>query len=41
VIAIPNREFPPDEDALELAADILESIEQLTPERISQAAAAT
>jgi HAD superfamily hydrolase (TIGR01509 family) len=41
VIAIPNRDFPPDEDALGLAAEVLESIEQLTPERVKQAAAAT
>ncbi|HUZ28758.1 MAG TPA: HAD family phosphatase [Solirubrobacteraceae bacterium] len=39
VVAIPNREFPPDEDALALAAVVLESIDQLTPERITRAAA--
>jgi HAD superfamily hydrolase (TIGR01509 family) len=41
VIAIPNREFPPDDDALALAAEVLDSIEELTPARIKQAAAAT
>jgi HAD superfamily hydrolase (TIGR01509 family) len=39
VVAIPNREFPPDEDALALAAAVLESIDQLTPERIRRAVA--
>jgi HAD superfamily hydrolase (TIGR01509 family) len=34
VLAVPNREFPPDEDALGLAADVLGSIAELTPERI-------
>ena len=41
VIAIPNREFPPDSDALARAAVVLQSIDQLTPERIRRAAAAT
>ena len=40
VIAIPNREFPPGDDALGLAAAVLESIDQLTVERVRQAAAA-
>jgi HAD superfamily hydrolase (TIGR01509 family) len=39
VIAIPNREFPPADDALALAADVLQSIEQLTPERVRRAGA--
>jgi HAD superfamily hydrolase (TIGR01509 family) len=38
VIAIPNREFPPDSAALASAAAVLESIDQLTPERIRAAA---
>ncbi len=31
VIAVPNREFPPDRDALELAARVLDSLDALTP----------
>ena len=31
VIAVPNRDFPPDPDALELAALVLDSLEELTP----------
>jgi HAD superfamily hydrolase (TIGR01509 family) len=38
VIAIPNREFPPDDDALALANDVLESLAGLTPERVRHAA---
>jgi HAD superfamily hydrolase (TIGR01509 family) len=34
VFAIPNRDFPPSEDALALAAEVLESITELTPERV-------
>jgi HAD superfamily hydrolase (TIGR01509 family) len=34
VIAVPNRDFPPDPDALELADVILDSLEELTPERV-------
>jgi HAD superfamily hydrolase (TIGR01509 family) len=34
VIAIPNRDFPPEPDALALAAVVLDSLEQLTPERV-------
>jgi HAD superfamily hydrolase (TIGR01509 family) len=34
VIAVPNREFPPDEDALGLADLEIESLEQLTPAAI-------
>jgi HAD superfamily hydrolase (TIGR01509 family) len=37
VIAIPNASYPPDEKALELADDTLESLDQLTPERIEGA----
>jgi HAD superfamily hydrolase (TIGR01509 family) len=35
VIALPNKDFPPAGDALALAADILGSLDDLTPERIS------
>jgi HAD superfamily hydrolase (TIGR01509 family) len=31
VVALPNREFPPDPDALALAAVVLESLDELTP----------
>jgi HAD superfamily hydrolase (TIGR01509 family) len=34
VIAVPNRDFPPDPDALVLAALTLDSLEELTPERV-------
>ena len=34
VIAIPNASYPPDEEALELADDLVESLDDLTPERI-------
>jgi HAD superfamily hydrolase (TIGR01509 family) len=34
VIAVPNRDFPPDPDALELADVTLDSLEELTPERV-------
>jgi HAD superfamily hydrolase (TIGR01509 family) len=34
VLAIPNPQFPPAEDALALADDVLESIRELTPERV-------
>jgi HAD superfamily hydrolase (TIGR01509 family) len=37
VIAVPNRDFPPDPAALELADAALESLEQLTPDRIRAA----
>jgi HAD superfamily hydrolase (TIGR01509 family) len=32
VVAVPNREFPPTEDALRLAQVVLESLDQLRPE---------
>jgi HAD superfamily hydrolase (TIGR01509 family) len=38
VLALPNREFPPARDALALAADVLDSIAQLVPERVERAA---
>jgi hypothetical protein len=34
VLAVPNRAFPPTDDALELAAVVLESLDQLTPSLI-------
>lgn len=34
VIAVPNREFPPGEDALALADDVVDSLAELTPERV-------
>lgn len=37
VLAIPNRQFPPDTDALALAADSIASIETLSPALVSQA----
>src|SRR5436305_321562 len=36
VIAIPNREFPPAEDALSLASDVVHSLTELDPDRIEQ-----
>ena len=36
VIAVPNREFPPGADALKLAALVLGSLEQLTPEVVGE-----
>ena len=38
VIAIPNRDFPPEPDALELASQVLDSLAELTPQLISQRA---
>jgi HAD superfamily hydrolase (TIGR01509 family) len=35
VIAIPNQHYPPSEDALALADVVLESLDELTPERLS------
>jgi HAD superfamily hydrolase (TIGR01509 family) len=34
VVAIPNASYPPDEEALALADEVVESLEDLTPERI-------
>lgn len=34
VIAVPNRDFPPDPDALELAAAVLDSVAKLTPDLV-------
>ena len=38
VIASPNREYPPEADALALAALVVESLDELTPEAIESAA---
>jgi hypothetical protein len=38
VFAVPNREFPPGDDALALAGDVLDSIAQLTPDRVRSVA---
>jgi HAD superfamily hydrolase (TIGR01509 family) len=40
VIAVPNRDFPPEPDALALASLVLGSLEELEPERISSLPAA-
>jgi len=37
VVAIPNPSYPPDDEALELADVVLESLEELTPGRIKGA----
>jgi HAD superfamily hydrolase (TIGR01509 family) len=37
VVAVPNREFPPSEDALALAGLVVDSLEELTPEAILDA----
>jgi HAD superfamily hydrolase (TIGR01509 family) len=34
VIAVPNKDFPPDPDALALAALVLDSLEELNPETV-------
>jgi HAD superfamily hydrolase (TIGR01509 family) len=39
VIAIPNREFPPDEESLGLADVVLDSLEELSPELVDGSAA--
>jgi HAD superfamily hydrolase (TIGR01509 family) len=33
-IAVPNRDFPPEPEAIALAALVLDSLEELTPERV-------
>ena len=38
VIAVPNREFPPADDALALASLVVESVGELTPQLIEKAA---
>lgn len=39
VIAVPNREFPPSGESLELADEVVESLAQLTPELVRRLAA--
>ena len=34
VLAFPNAHYPPPRDALALADDVLESLDDLTPERV-------
>jgi HAD superfamily hydrolase (TIGR01509 family) len=34
VMAIPNHDFPPDQDALALASAVLDSISELTPDQV-------
>jgi HAD superfamily hydrolase (TIGR01509 family) len=41
VFAVPNREFPPAKDTLSLAADVLDSLSELTAPRLRRVAAAT
>lgn len=36
VVAFPNREFPPDPDALELSAVVLDSLDELSPELLER-----
>jgi beta-phosphoglucomutase-like phosphatase (HAD superfamily) len=36
VLALPNPRYPPAEDALALADDVLASLEELTPERVDR-----
>ena len=40
VIAVPNRDFPPEPEALALAALVLDSLDQLSPERVRALATA-
>jgi HAD superfamily hydrolase (TIGR01509 family) len=40
VIAVPNKDFPPEPDAVALAAVVLDSLEDLSPERIRSLAPA-
>ena len=40
VIAVPNRDFPPDPEALGLADAVLDSLDQLSPERVRSLATA-
>ncbi len=36
VVALPNREFPPSEDALALASVVLDSLDELSPEMLER-----
>ena len=38
VVAVPNREFPPSDDALALASLVVESVSELTPDLLEDAA---
>jgi HAD superfamily hydrolase (TIGR01509 family) len=38
VIAVPNARFPPDQDALELASVVVDSLTELTPDAVGDAA---
>jgi HAD superfamily hydrolase (TIGR01509 family) len=38
LVAVPNREFPPDADALALAGDLIDGLAQLTPARVRRLA---
>jgi HAD superfamily hydrolase (TIGR01509 family) len=40
VIAVPNKEFPPSQDAIALADDVVQSLAELTPERVDRSALA-
>jgi beta-phosphoglucomutase-like phosphatase (HAD superfamily) len=40
VIAVPNSDFPPEPDALALAVVVLDSLEELSPERVRALATA-
>jgi HAD superfamily hydrolase (TIGR01509 family) len=40
VVAVPNRDYPPDPEALELAEAVVESVAEVTPELVERAAAA-
>jgi HAD superfamily hydrolase (TIGR01509 family) len=40
VIAVPNRDFPPEPEALALSALVLDSLDQLSPERVRALATA-
>jgi HAD superfamily hydrolase (TIGR01509 family) len=40
VIAVPNRAFAPEDDAVELAAEVVESVRDITPDLVERAGAA-
>jgi beta-phosphoglucomutase-like phosphatase (HAD superfamily) len=40
VIAVPNPHYPPDEDALRLAAESVDTLNALTPELVERASVA-
>ena len=39
VIAVPNRAFPPEPDAVDLAAEVVDSVSDVTPELVERAGA--